>query len=91
LGKDWYFGIDGNVTYEVGLVEVVRVIPHDRLLAETDSPELTPLPFRGQKNIPENVKFVYQKIAEIWGMGIEETEKILDNNARRLFLIKNDL
>jgi TatD DNase family protein len=86
LGKDWFFGIDGNVTYEEGLVEVVKVIPHERLLAETDSPELTPLPFRGQKNSPENVKYVYQKIAEIWGMSFDETEKILDENARRLFL-----
>jgi len=89
LGKDWYFGIDGNVTYEVGLAEVVRAIPHDRLLAETDSPELTPLPFRGQKNFPENVKYVYRKISEIWEMDFEETEKILDENARRLFQIKS--
>jgi len=87
LGKDWYFGIDGNLTYEEGLVEVVKVIPRDRLLAETDSPELSPLPYRGQKNNPSYVKYVYQKIAEIWGMGFKETEKILDGNARRLFQI----
>jgi TatD DNase family protein len=87
LGKDWYFGIDGNLTYEEGLVEVVKVIPHDRLLAETDSPELTPLPFRGEKNNPSYVKYVYQKIAEIWGMEFKEAEKILDENAKRLFQI----
>jgi TatD DNase family protein len=85
LGKDWYFGIDGNVTYEEGLAEVVATIPHNRLLAETDSPELTPLPFRGEKNHPKYVKYVYQKVAEIWGMGFEETEKIIDGNAERLF------
>ena len=91
LGKDWYFGIDGNLTYEAGLVEVVKVIPHDRLLAETDSPELTPLPFRGQKNNPSYVKYVYQKIAKIWGMEFEEAEKILDENARKLFGIFTSL
>jgi TatD DNase family protein len=87
LGKDWYFGIDGNITYEEGLAEVVATIPHNRLLAETDSPELTPLPFRGEKNHPKHVKYVYQKIAEIWKMSFEETEKIIDGNARRLFNI----
>lgn len=87
LGKDWYFGIDGNVTYEEGLAEVVATIPHDRLLAETDSPELTPLPFRGEKNYPKNVKYVYQKVAEIWKMSFEETEKIIDENAKKLFYI----
>lgn len=85
LPGEWYFGIDGNLTYEVGLEEVVKAIPHERLLAETDSPLLTPEPFRGQENKPEYVKYVYQKIADIWGESFESTEKILDNNAKRLF------
>jgi TatD DNase family protein len=53
---------------------------------ETDSPYLTPVPFRGQENRPQYVKYIYQKIADIWGMSFEETEKIIDENARRLFL-----
>jgi len=81
----WYFGFDGNITYEVGLEEVVKSIPRDRILAETDSPLLTPEPFRGQENKPTYVKYVYQKIADIWRESFEETEKILDANARRLF------
>ncbi len=85
LPGEWYFGIDGNLTYEVGLEEVVKSIPRDRLLAETDSPLLTPEPFRGQENKPEYVKYVYQKIADIWGDSFETTEKILDENAKRLF------
>lgn len=84
---DWYFGVDGNITYEAGLEEVVKIIPRDRLVAETDSPELTPLPYRGQRNQPNYVEFVYRKIAEIWGMSFEETEKIVDGNARILFAI----
>ena len=82
---NFYFGIDGNVTYEDGLVEVVRNIPKDRLVLETDSPYLTPIPFKGEINKPMYVKYVYQKVAEIWGMNFEEAEKIIDENARKLF------
>lgn len=85
LPGEWYFGFDGNLTYEVGLEEVVKEIPKNRILAETDSPLLTPEPFRGQVNKPENVKYVYQKIADIWGESFENTEKIIDKNAKRLF------
>lgn len=87
LPGEYFFGFDGNITYEVGLEEVVKSIPRDRILAETDSPLLTPEPFRGQENKPAYVKYVYQKIADIWGESFEETEKILDANAKRLFQI----
>ena len=85
LGKNWYFGIDGNLTYEDGLVSVVKNIPKGRLILETDCPYLTPLPFRGQENKPAHVKYIYQKVADIWEMSFEETEKIVDGNARKLF------
>jgi TatD DNase family protein len=84
----WYFGIDGNLTYEKGLEEVVKNIPKDRLILETDCPYLTPIPFRGEKNCPEYVKYVYQKVAEIWQINLKETEKIIDKNVRKLFRIK---
>ncbi|MDD3999145.1 MAG: TatD family hydrolase [Candidatus Shapirobacteria bacterium] len=84
---EWYFGFDGNLTYEVGLEEVVKIIPRERILAETDSPLLTPEPFRGQENRPVYVKYVYQKIADIWGESFEKTEEIIDANAKRLFKI----
>lgn len=88
LPGEWYFGIDGNLTYEIGLEEVVKNIPKDRLILETDCPFLTPVPFRGEKNYPEYVKYVYQKVSEIWQMSFEETEKIIDENAKKLFKIK---
>lgn len=87
LGENWYFGIDGNLTYEEGLVDVVKNIPKDRLVLETDSPYLTPEPFRGQENNPNNVVYVYKKMAEIWGKNFKETEKIIDGNVRKLFQI----
>ena len=85
LPGEWYFGIDGNLTYEIGLEEVIKDIPKDRLILETDSPYLTPVPFRGEKNCPEYVKYVYQKVSEIWQMSLKPTEKIIDDNAKRLF------
>ena len=87
LGENWYFGIDGNLTYEEGLVDVVKNIPKDRLVLETDSPYLTPEPFRGQENNPNNVVYVYKKVAKIWGKSFNETEKIIDGNVRKLFQI----
>ncbi len=88
LGDDWYFGMDGNLTYEDGLVEVVKNIAKDRLLAETDSPFLTPVPYRGEVNKPEYVEFVYKKIAEIWQVSFEEAQGLVDKNAKKLFLDK---
>ncbi len=85
LGENWYFGIDGNLTYEDGLSEVVKNMPQDKLLIETDSPFLTPAPFRGETNNPTNIKYIYQKVSEIWEKNLEETEKIIDENAKRLF------
>ena len=85
LGKNWFFGIDGNITYEVGLEDVVKNIQKDRLILETDCPYLTPIPFRGQENKPAYIKYVYQKVANIWEMSLEKTEKIVDENAHKLF------
>lgn len=85
LGSNWYFGVDGNLTYEVGLEEVVKMIPRDRLILETDSPFLAPVPHRGETNKPEYVEFVYKKTAEIWQDDLAKTEKIIDDNATKLF------
>jgi len=85
LGDNWYFGIDGNLTYEDGLVDTVKKIPEDRLVLETDCPYLTPVPFRGEENKPAYIKYTYQKVAEIWGKSFKETEKTVDANAEKLF------
>jgi TatD DNase family protein len=87
ISDNWYFGIDGNLTYEVGLNQVVAEIPKDRLVLETDTPFLAPIPHRNETNRPEWVKFIYQKTAEIWEMSFEETEEIIDGNAERLFVL----
>lgn len=84
---EWYFGLDGNLTYENGLVEVVKNIPRERLVLETDSPYLTPQPLRGETNKPSNVKYIYEKVAQIWEKELGETEEFIDQNAKRLFKI----
>ncbi|WGS64434.1 TatD family hydrolase [Marinitoga aeolica] len=87
LDLGFYIGIDGPITFKNNntLVEVVKNTPIEYILPETDSPFLTPVPFRGKKNNPTYVKYVIQKIAEIKNMNIEDTSQILVENSRKIF------
>ena len=67
------------------LREVVRRIPIDNLLAETDSPYMTPVPFRGKRNEPAYIKYVYETIAAERGMPIEELQAKIETNAQKFF------
>lgn len=81
------FGIGGVVTFKNGkkLKEVVKEIPREKLLLETDSPYLTPEPYRGEKNEPYNILYVAEEIAKIKGLSIEEILEITTENATRQF------
>lgn len=81
------FGIGGVLTFKNSkkLVEVVKNVPIEYLLLETDSPYLSPEPLRGTKNIPNNIKYVAQKIADIKNISIEEVLKKTTENAERQF------
>ncbi|MBQ7221130.1 MAG: TatD family hydrolase [Synergistaceae bacterium] len=68
------------------LREVVRRIPIDNILPETDSPYMTPAPFRGKLNEPANVRYVYEAIAQERGMSLPELEARLESNAQRFFM-----
>lgn len=70
------------------LLEVVKYVPIDRILIETDSPFLAPVPFRGKLNKPEYVKFVAERVAELKGISFEEVSRITDENCERLFFRK---
>ena len=87
VGLGFYIGIDGPVTYPNArkLVEVVRTVPLDRLLIETDAPYLTPEPHRGRRNEPAYVRLVAERIAELHGLPLAEVARITTANARRLF------
>ncbi len=86
---DPYFGINGVVTFKNSgsLPESIKEIGIDRLLLETDSPYLAPVPKRGRRNESSYLPFINNKIAEILGMSPEETDRITTRNAKYLFKI----
>ena len=77
------FGIGGVLTFKNSkeIKEVVKILPLDKILLETDSPWLTPEPYRGQKNEPKNVILVAKKIAEIKEISLEEVLEKTTNSA----------
>lgn len=86
LDNNFYISVGGPVTYHNArnLIEVVKYVPDDRLLIETDCPYLTPEPLRGKRNDSSLVRLVAEKIAEIKGKSFEEIADITTNNAKRL-------
>ena len=90
LNYGFYLGFNGIVTFKNAnkILDVVKFVPLERILIETDCPYLTPVPFRGQVNRPEYVELVAEKIAEIKGVEKEEVVKVTTNNALKLFNIK---
>ena len=83
----FYISIPGTITYANAKesVEVVRNIPLDRLLAETDAPFLTPVPHRGKRNEPSFVKLTVKKISEIKNRDVEEVASNLYGNFLKVF------
>lgn len=80
-------GIGGVLTFknEKTLKEVVKTLDIENFVLETDSPYLTPEPFRGKKNEPANVKYVANKISELKNITLDEVANITTANAKRLF------
>jgi len=82
LPGHWYFGLDGNITYDFGLQKVAKLIPPERLLIETDSPFLTPAPHRGEQNTPAYLPLIQTAINQIFGQDLTTQIK---TNTRELF------
>ncbi len=83
---DWYIGVGGVVTFKnAGLAEVVRNVPLDRIVLETDAPYLTPVPYRGKRNESSYIPLIATKIAELKGIPVEEVAETTTNNAKTLF------
>ena len=89
LRRGWYLGFDGPVTYKNNkkAPEVLAVTPLDRILIETDSPYLSPVPFRGKRNDSGNLPYVIQHLAEIKSVAPSEMERLTWENGCRLFSI----
>lgn len=83
----FYIALGGPVTFKnaVNPKEVARVIPIEKLLLETDSPFLTPHPFRGKQNDPSKIPLIAQEIAKVRNITVEEVASITTQNAKNLF------
>lgn len=87
LDLGFYLSFSGIITFKNAqpLREVVRDIPLDRMLIETDSPYLAPVPHRGRRNEPAFVRFVAEAVAKLKGISIEEVAQATTRNAQDLF------
>lgn len=83
----FYIGIGGVSTFKNAkeIVEVIKNVSLEYIVLETDSPYLTPVPFRGKKNEPSFIPIIAERVAEIRNLDIKEIEKVTCENARRLF------
>ena len=90
IDLNFYISFSGIVTFKnaTTLQEVAQKVPLDRILIETDSPYLAPVPFRGQQNHPALVKYVAQAIASLRGIDYEEVAKATTDNFYRCFRLK---
>ena len=89
LELGFYISFAGPITFKnaKNADECVKMVPMDKILIETDSPYLSPEPYRGKRNDSRNVKFVAKKIADIKGLSLEDVARITYENAMRIFEI----
>lgn len=87
--NDFYVSFCGNITFKnFKHKELIENTPVEKLLSETDSPFLTPEPFRGKRNEPSRIVYTIKKMTEIKNMNYDELVKMLYKNAERLFFEK---
>jgi len=89
LDLGFYLSFTGIITFKKAdaLREVVRKVPLDRMLVETDSPYLTPVPHRGKRNEPAYVRYVAATIAKVKDIAVDEVAEVTTANVKRLFRI----
>lgn len=92
LDRGWYIAFGGAITYNKkakleAIKELLRFVPEDRFLCETDAPYLAPVPLRGTVNTPVNVEHVYNFAAEVRGQIPEELSNLVDKNIQDLFKV----
>jgi len=82
-----FISFSGIITFKNAnkVIEIVKIVPLERIFLETDSPYLTPEPYRGKINEPAYIKFVYQKFSEIRNIEIEKLDIVIENNFKKLF------
>ena len=87
INNGYYISFAGRVTYKSAKksIEILKSVPNDLFLVETDSPYISPEPFRNKINCSSNIKYIAKKIAEVKDMNYEEVVDITSNNTKRLF------
>jgi TatD DNase family protein len=87
LDLGFYVSFSGILTFRnaASIREAARIVPDDRLLIETDSPYLAPVPMRGKKNEPAFVRYVAETLAQVRGCPVERVAELTSANANRLF------
>lgn len=90
LKMNFYISFAGPTTYKSSknADEIINMVPDDRILIETDSPYLSPEPFRGQRNDSRKVKYIAEKIANVKNHDIEKIADLTFKNAKNVFKIK---
>ena len=89
IKRGWYLGFDGPITYKnaVKALQVIRSVPMDRILLETDSPYLAPVPNRGKRNDSTNLQYIAAVVAREKGLDVETVAAQTMDNGKRLFRI----
>ena len=89
VGEGWYIALGGVVTFKnaVKMKDVAREVPLNKLVLETDSPYLTPVPYRGKPNKPAYVKLVAEEVAKIRNIELSELIDVTTTNAEEFFNI----
>jgi len=84
---DVYFSASGIITFKnsIDLQETFKFIDKDRILIETDSPFLAPIPMRGKKNEPSYIKYTLEKLSQLKSINFNELEQVTSNNFENLF------
>lgn len=88
--KNFMVGINGVITFKnSNLSETLINCPFDRVVLETDSPYLSPMPYRGKRNESSYIYIIVKKLSEIWQKSVEEVAEITTTNAERIFELNN--
>jgi len=90
IDMGWYLSFTGAITFKNArkALETIEICPMDRIMIETDSPYLTPVPHRGKRNDSRELVYVVEKIAEVKGVSVEEVARITMENGKRFFGIE---
>jgi TatD DNase family protein len=90
IDMGFYISIPGSITYKNAgpFHEIIKRLPLESLLVETDAPFLTPVPFRGKRNEPSYVRYIAQKVAEIKKVSFENVAEVTTENAMCVFGLK---